>query len=277
VPKAISASGTPTVFSDLVVNYPLTITDLEIMDLEGTHTYVDDLKFSLLSPQGTERLFWDRPCNQQDNFDINFDDEAASQNHPCPPTDGLAYRPTNTLNVFDGQTTTGTWRMKVEDIFNGDGGSLNKWGLKVCGTPPCQLVVNQTGTSGPGSLRAAIDCAEPGDTVLLAASLAGQTINVGGVAQALSKNLTILAQAANITIGGSGPRVFEVSAGVNVSLEGMILSAGTSPDGGAFSNSGNLTLKGVTVNPNAAVPGATLIFNAAGAQLTISTDCQINQ
>lgn len=277
VPKIISASGTPTVFSTLVSPFQLTITDLDILDLEGTHTWIDDLKFSLISPQGTERLFWDRPCDNHDNFDINFDDEAATQTHPCPPTNGLSYNPTNPISIFDGQPSAGTWTMKVQDLFDQDGGSLNKWGLKVCGTPPCQLVVNQTGATGPGSLRAAIDCAEPGDTVLLAASLAGQTINIGSSPQALAKNLTILAQAANISITGSGTRVFEVSSGVTVLLEGMMLTAGVSADGSALINNGNLILKGLTINPNPGVQDAVLIRNAASAQLMISSDCLLNQ
>jgi subtilisin-like proprotein convertase family protein len=277
VPKAISASGTPTVFSDLVVNYPLTITDLEIMDLEGTHTWLDDLKFTLIPPSGQAQLFWDQPCSNQDNFDINFDDEAANNNWPCPPIDGQTYQPSNPLSVFDGLSSAGTWTMQVQDDTNQDGGSLNKWGLKVCGTPPCQLVVTQTGTSGPGSLRGAISCAQAGDTIILSAVLAGQTIDIGPVAQAIGKDLTIQAAAPDIGITGTGGRLLEVLAGIDLVLDGMILIAGTSTDGGAIQNSGNLVLQGVTVNPNPVVPGAILIRNDSGAQLTIAADCQINQ
>src|SRR5690606_38574143 len=116
-------------------------------------------------PQGTERLFWNRPCGNHDNFDINFDDEAPPGAWPCPPVDGLTYRPDNTLSVFDGQPSSGTWTMEVADLFNQDGGSLERWALKVCGDPPCQLLVSQPGPSGAGSLREAVSCAAPGDTV----------------------------------------------------------------------------------------------------------------
>jgi subtilisin-like proprotein convertase family protein len=277
VPKAISATGTPTVLSTMVSPIALTISDIDIIDLEGTHTWVDDLKFSLISPQGTERLFWDQPCGSEDNFDINFDDEAANSNWPCPPTNGQAYKPTNTLVVFDGQPSAGTWTMKVQDVVNQDGGSLNKWGLKVCGTPPCQLVVSQTGPSGPGSLRGAIECAQAGDTIVLSATLQGQSITIGSVAQVIGKDLTITAAAPDIGITGTGGRVFEILAGIDLVLDGMVLTGGTSTDGGAIQNSGNLVLQGVTVNPNPGVPGAVLIRNDAGAQLTIAADCQINQ
>jgi hypothetical protein len=167
--------------------------------------------------------------------------------------------------------------MKVQDLVNQDGGSLNKWGLKVCGTPPCQLVVSQTGPSGPGSLRGAIACAQAGDTIVLSATLQGQSINIGPVAQVIGKDLTILAAAPDIGISGSGGRVFEVPAGIDLVLDGMVLTGGTSADGGAIQNSGNLVLQGVIVNPNPGVPGAVLIRNDAGAQLTIAADCQINQ
>src|SRR5690606_11567210 len=126
VPVAISPSGSNTVTSVLPVAIPVTITDVDIVDREGLQTYVDDMQFTLISPQGTERLFWNRPCGNHDNFDITFDDEASPGAWPCPPVDGLTYRPDNTLSVFDGQPSSGTWTMEVADLFNQDGGSLER-------------------------------------------------------------------------------------------------------------------------------------------------------
>jgi len=277
VPVLIPASGTPTVTSDLVIPIDLSITDLDVIDLEGTHTYMDDLEFTLIAPSGTSQLFWDQPCASQDNFDINLDDEAANGNWPCPPTNGMTYQPDNPLSVFDGLSSEGTWVMQVHDVSNQDGGSLNKWALKVCGTPPCQLVVNQTGPSGPGSLRAALECAEAGDTIILAPSLQGQTIDIGPAAQTIGKDLTILAGASGISISGTGLRVFEILAANQVLFEGWTLLAGLSSDGGAVINAGDLRLKGVTILANPGMPGAVLVRNDPGAALTIGTDCQIQQ
>jgi hypothetical protein len=103
VPIVISSSGAPTITSTLTTGIGMTISDVNVINLMGTHSWVDDLKFTLISPQNTNRLVWNRPCNDQDDFNINLDDEAANSMWPCPPIDGLTYKPDNTLSVFDGQ------------------------------------------------------------------------------------------------------------------------------------------------------------------------------
>jgi subtilisin-like proprotein convertase family protein len=214
-----------TVTSTFDVPINMVISDVNVVNLMGTHSWVDDLKFTLISPQGTQRLIWDQPCQNHDNFNINFDDEAQNGNWPCPPTDGLAYKPSNTLSVFDGQQAEGIWTLQIQDVANQDGGSLNAWGLKVCGTIGCQLVVNQTAGNGTGSLPAAINCAESGDTIHLSSSLANQTINVGSSPLTINKQLVILADGSNINLTGTGTRIFEVSAGSQVEFKGLMITA----------------------------------------------------
>ncbi len=277
VPVTISSQGSPTVYSNLTIPIDVVLTDMNVSNLAGTHTYVDDLKFSLVSPGGTEVLIWDRPCTSEDNFNINFDDEAADSNWPCPPTDGLTYKPTNAMTPFDGLNSSGIWKLKIEDIANMDGGSLNSWGLRVCSAPVCILIVNQIIGNGPGSLPAALSCAANGDTIKLSASLAGDTINTGSTPLQINKNVVILAQAANISITTSGTRIFEVPNTTTAQLNGMILLSGTSLTGGAINNSGALTLKNVTVVKNAGVSGATLVQNTTGSQLFLVGNCFINQ
>jgi subtilisin-like proprotein convertase family protein len=72
VPKNIVDNTTIT--SNLPITDKGTINDLYIMDLEGTHTWVGDLVFRVISPANTNVLFWNRPCNSggNENFDINF-------------------------------------------------------------------------------------------------------------------------------------------------------------------------------------------------------------
>ena len=277
VPITIPSSGMPTITS--VFNNPvsMTITDLNVVNLTGTHSWMDDLQFTLISPQGTEQLIWDQPCQNHDNFNINFDDEAQNSNWPCPPTNGLTYRPDNTLTVFDGQEAAGTWTLEVHDVANQDGGSLASWGLKVCGTITCQLIVNQASGFGVGSLPAAIICAEAGDTIFISPSLANQTINIGVNPLTISKNLVILAQGANTTIAGTGTRLFEIPQTIQVEFNGMNMIAGTSLVAGAINNNGVLRLKNVNVEKNIAVSGATLIENKNNGQLTVIGSCSINQ
>jgi subtilisin-like proprotein convertase family protein len=277
VPVNIPASGTSTVTSAFNCAIDMVINDVNVINLVGSHSWVDDLKFSLISPAGTERLFWDRPCGNHDNFNINFDDEAANSNWPCPPTNGLTYKPDNLLSIFDGQNTEGIWLLKIQDVADQDGGSLSSWGLKVCGDIGCQLVVNQSSGSGMGSLPAAINCADPGDTIRLAASLAGQTINVGSAALLINKNLVIRADDPNIIITGTGPRVFEVGNGISVEFFNTKITAGTSMNGGAINNPGIVRLRNTTISKNPGVSGASLIQNTPGAQLIVSGTCFMNQ
>jgi subtilisin-like proprotein convertase family protein len=275
VPISIPSNGSPTVTSILNIPVTLTVGDVNVISLTGTHTYVDDLQFSLIAPNATEVLFWNRPCANDDNFNINFDDEAADSNWPCPPTNGLTYKPSSPLTPFDGLVSSGTWTLKIHDLFNQDGGSLSTWGLSVCGT--CELEVSQASGSNPGSLPAALSCASNGDSIKLDASLTGQTINIGSSPLLISKNVIIVAEGPNISITTSGTRIFDIPTGVNVQLIGMILKAGTSLTAGAIRNGGDLTMENVTTMKNPGINGATLIQNTSGGQLLLKGACSLTQ
>lgn len=135
VPKAISASGTVTVNSTLSIPTTSPITDLNVLNLQGIHSYMGDLRFRLISPTGTNIVLYDfnaAGCQAQANFNVNFDDDVAAGNPPCV-TAGGTYRSTATaLTTLDGQNPNGTWTLRVEDIANQDGGTLNSWSLQVC-------------------------------------------------------------------------------------------------------------------------------------------------
>ncbi|MCC7333089.1 MAG: proprotein convertase P-domain-containing protein [Flavobacteriales bacterium] len=132
VPKAISSSGAPTITSTLNIPVTGTITDVDVISLIGTHTWISDLKVSLKSPSNSTVTLWDAVCSNQDNFDLNFDDAAASATLPCPPVGGGTYQPQQALSAFNGQNQQGTWTLTVQDYYNQDGGSLTSWGLKIC-------------------------------------------------------------------------------------------------------------------------------------------------
>ncbi|MCP4416149.1 MAG: S8 family serine peptidase [Chloroflexi bacterium] len=145
VPKSISSSGTPTISSIINVPDSGTIATVKVLNLQGSHTYVSDLDFNLISPQGTEvQILNLDSCGSQDNFNIHLDDGAASANFPCPPTDGGTYHPSGpyqpsyAFSTFAGEDGQGTWTLRVNDNYNNDGGSLDSWSLEigVLGTAP---------------------------------------------------------------------------------------------------------------------------------------------
>ena len=277
VPVTISAMGKPTVYSDLSIPINAGVTDVNVISLTGTHSWIDDLQFTLIAPDGTEVFFWDRPCNDEDNFNINFDDEAPDSNWPCPPVDGLTYKPSNNFSPFDGLNPSGIWTLKIKDLVNGDGGSLATWGLRVCRQGECGLIVTVPTGSGPGTLPMAIACAESGDTIILSSSLSGQTVNVGSVPLLMDKDVVIISQSPTINITGSGVRVFEITTGNVVELTGMTITAGTSLSGGAIMNAGTLTLNNSRVQQNPSVFGAILVSNSATGMIVWEGNSSINQ
>jgi subtilisin-like proprotein convertase family protein len=137
IPVSIPSSGTPTVTSTLVISNSGIISDLDVVDLVGEHTYISDLTITLTSPAGTQVTLFSSICNDEEDFDINFDDEASSSTLPCPPIGGGTYIPSQALSAFDGENIQGTWTLTISDAYNLDGGSLDDWGLDICLTSSC--------------------------------------------------------------------------------------------------------------------------------------------
>lgn len=137
VPVAISPFGTPTITSTINIGTSGIISDLDVVDLIGTHTYISDLTITLESPAGTVVTLIDQICNTENDFDINFDDGGTPAGSiPCPPVDGNFYQPADALSAFNGEDQQGTWTLTIVDNANQDGGSLDSWGLNICITPP---------------------------------------------------------------------------------------------------------------------------------------------
>lgn len=136
VPITISSSGTPTITSTITVPSGGTINDVNILNLFGTHTRISDLVITLTGPTGVIVTLMDQVCNQQDNFDINFDNAGALYSAiPCPPIDGNAYQSFATLTAFNGLDAAGVWTLTVSDAQNLQGGILQGWSLEICVNP----------------------------------------------------------------------------------------------------------------------------------------------
>jgi subtilisin-like proprotein convertase family protein len=151
-----------------------TITDVNIKNLNGSHTYVGDLTFSIVSPQNTTVVLLAKQCTSADNFSISFDDQAAAA-FACPMNDGQTRQPANALSAFTGQNPQGNWTLRILDDGQGDVGTLNGWTLEVCVqtdacTPPTITSVastqpsceTQTGTitvnaTGTGTLEYSVN------------------------------------------------------------------------------------------------------------------------
>lgn len=125
------------------------------------------------------------------------------------------------------------------------------------------FVVTNTNDSGPGSLRQAIAEAAPGDVILFAADLTGQTITLSSTLT-ISKNLIIDGSTLADTMilsGDQAIQVMRVEAGATVSLIRFVIANGamtaipspfdSDPNIGAgLRNEGNVTLTALTFQNN---------------------------
>jgi hypothetical protein len=153
---------------------------------------------------------------------------------------------------------------------------------------PSTLTVTSAADSGPGSLRADITAANPGDTIKFAPSLNGNTIQLTSGELDITKNLTIQGPGAGLlTISGNynplsltGFRVFEVD-GVTATIAGLTISngygarngTGGGGGGGILNYGGHLTVSSCTLSNNAAAFGGAICNMHYGA-LTVS-DCTL--
>ena len=157
VPVAISATSTPTVTSTLTINDAGTIDDVDLLNLNISHTWINDLIITITSPAGTDVTVISQICNGEDDILTNLDDESSNaySSLPCPPTNNGTYQPLNALSAFDGEDLNGTWTLTIQDVFNQDGGSLNAWSLGICyaggGTTPLSVTASGTNVSCNGA------------------------------------------------------------------------------------------------------------------------------
>ncbi len=114
-----------------------TLIDLDVIGLNGNHTWVSDLDFDLQSPNGTQVTVLPRSCGDSDDYNLNLDDEGTPLF--CPLTGGNTMRvderrssPPSYLSQFDGEDSNGTWQLTAFDHFPGDTGDVDGWGLRVC-------------------------------------------------------------------------------------------------------------------------------------------------
>ena len=145
-PVGIDDGPANTVTSTLNVAAGGVISDLNVINLQGTHSWIADLTFILESPEGTSVVLISEACDDEDNFDISFDDQATGD-IPCPYADGGTYPPNGSLAAFNGENPQGIWTLTVEDSANQDGGNLNNWGLEICAAPDNSLDITPSQTN----------------------------------------------------------------------------------------------------------------------------------
>ena len=141
VPKTISSSGTPTVTSTLNILNGGIVGDLNV-SMNIRHTYLEDLTISLTSPSNNTVVLLDAACGTYNNMNATFDDDlgititcAATSGNTNNSISGIVL-PDNSLSAFNGEDSTGSWTLTVNDAYDGDGGSILSWSLDLCAIVP---------------------------------------------------------------------------------------------------------------------------------------------
>ena len=131
LPINISQSGTPTIESLINVNEDGILTDVNILELDGSHNYIGDLDVRLVSAEGTKVILFKNKCANLSGFDARFDDQASIEIQ-CPLTNPIPVKPEDPLAALNGEGTKGIWKMRIKDTQSGSGGKLKAWKLELC-------------------------------------------------------------------------------------------------------------------------------------------------
>ncbi len=130
-PLIIEESNSNNVVSAISYPYPTFAQDVNVIEVRGSHDYIEDLTFALQFA-GKSSILMEEVCDDNKDFLLGFDDQSSLDIIPCPPTDGESYKPVQPLSVFNNLLAGGEWEMSIEDNVNFDGGLFEQWTLEVC-------------------------------------------------------------------------------------------------------------------------------------------------
>jgi len=121
------------VVSAITINQNMTVRDINV-SVNVSHTYVSDVRMTLVGPDGTQVPLVNRRGGSGDNFsNTDFDDEASQGIWQGTAPFAGSYRPEYALSAFDGKNARGTWYLVVDDVALFDTGRLNAWSMTVDG------------------------------------------------------------------------------------------------------------------------------------------------
>lgn len=131
VPKAIPDEGIVT--STTTVGDSYSLVDVNVVNLNITHTYDSDLQTELISPAGTTILLFNAVGSDGQNFVNTVLDDQADQpiDLGAAPFSGR-YRPQAPLAPLNGQNAAGQWQLRISDTAENDVGTLTGWGVELC-------------------------------------------------------------------------------------------------------------------------------------------------
>ncbi|MEO8083284.1 MAG: proprotein convertase P-domain-containing protein [Ardenticatenales bacterium] len=116
-----------------------TVSDIDIT-LNLQHTWIGDLNINVSSPAVTGVTLVNQICNTGPvaGFSAIMDSDAAGAiGTVCPPTPLARVKPGGPgvdpagLDQFDRTDPNGQWSLNINDLVNGDGGTVNSWAVNI--------------------------------------------------------------------------------------------------------------------------------------------------
>ncbi|MBL8115724.1 MAG: proprotein convertase P-domain-containing protein [Acidobacteria bacterium] len=144
------------------VNVPIVVTGSGnvgkvVVKVRANHTFVGDVEFSLVHPDGTVVLLSDNRGGSGDNFGTGandcsgtktvFDDGAATAIAAGTAPFAGTFRPDGALSALNGKPIAGTWNIRVQDTAATDFGTLFCADIEVYGLECC---TGGGGNTAPG-------------------------------------------------------------------------------------------------------------------------------
>ena len=111
------------------------------LNINATHTWIGDLRFDILSPDGTQLSMYNQGCNGgDDDMDVTFFDDGGALVCATPVVGDVI--PVELFSGLDGETAGGTWTLGYIDLGAQDTGTLNSWYVEICETTATALSVD---------------------------------------------------------------------------------------------------------------------------------------
>jgi len=103
---------------------------IQLTNIRGEHSFIGDLRFVLIAPNGQRIRLIENECNESKGFDFGINDNADRLR--CAINRGLDYSPIDELKMLQGLSAQGDWTLRIIDNIPGDGGQLLGWEIQIC-------------------------------------------------------------------------------------------------------------------------------------------------
>lgn len=139
---ASTANATASVPVTITGGY--TIGDMTV-NITMSHTYVQDMTITLEGPPSIGSpiiTLLEEPCGDNDNINCIMDDDGGVPACSGNPAISGSIAPVDPLSSLNGLPADGIWTLRIDDPYNGDGGTVSLFSINMCRISPA-LGINE--------------------------------------------------------------------------------------------------------------------------------------